>query len=140
MDPISSVNSGRSAPASNPIPAQQRQDEEALNALQRPSNSFGTTAPGQDVQLQRRQVVEDANQNQKVTDATADAQDTARLSQYGQALSAEAPAPAREDTPPNPEAAEQLASQVQQSFREQPENAIAGQANISRQTALTLFQ
>lgn len=228
MDPISSVVSGRSTPTPNPVPAQQREGEEAINAPQRPSDSFTPSTPGQDVQLQRRQVVEDISRNQKVTEqlrsgseqlnaaqdlarqasdpaldeesrqqlnqqfeqvrdglnaladrvergeksserasrlrvesgiASADEarettrtlesslgqlnQEVATLTQQGEALGADFPRTAQRanvEPPASSQDASRQATQIRQSISEQPQAAVASQANIDRQTALTLFQ
>lgn len=229
MEPISSTTSARASASQPPVPVQQRQDEEAISAPQARGDSFATSVPGQDVQLQRRQVVEDISQNQKVTEqlqnggeqlaaardlarqasnpeldettrqqlnerfeqtraslndlaneversgrangsesrlrvetgiASADeaqetaqtidsalgqlGQDIAGLARQGQALGADFPRTAQRNNVESPvqssQDASRLASQVQRSVREDPLNAVASQANISRQTALTLFQ
>lgn len=229
MEPISSTSSARASASQPPVPAQQRRDSEAISAPQPRGDSFPASVPGQDVQLQRRQVVEEIVQNQKVTEqlrsgseqlsgarelarqasnpeldettrqqlnerfeqtranlndladqverggrstgsesrlrvesgiASADearettqsidsalgqlSQDIAGLARQGQALGADFPRTAQRNNvePPvqSSQEASRLASQVQQSVREAPLNAVASQANISRQTALTLFQ
>lgn len=229
MEPISSSASARASASQPPVPAQQRRDSEAIAAPQPRNDSFATSVPGQDVQLQRRQVVEDISQNQKLTaqlqsgseqlegaralarqasnpalddesrqqlnarfeqtraslndladriaqggsangseaglrvasgiasadeadkttqaiDSTLDRlnQDIASLTRQGQALGADFPRTAQRNTlepqVQSSQEASRLASQVQRSVREVPLNAIASQANISRQTALTLFQ
>lgn len=68
MEPISSATSARATASQPPIPAQQRRDDEALTAPQPRADSFTASAPGQDVQLQRRQVVEELGKNQQVTE------------------------------------------------------------------------
>ena len=229
MEPISSFSSARATASQPPIPAQQRRDSEAISAPQTRNDSFATSVPGQDVQLQRRQVVEDISQNQKVTeqlqtgaeqldgarelarqasnpaldegarrqlseqfgqvrnslndladqversgrangsesrlrvesgiDSAEEARETAQtldsslnqlnqdiasLAQQGQALGADFPRTAQRSNVEAPvqtsQEASRLANQVQRSVREEPLNAVASQANISRQTALTLFQ
>lgn len=229
MEPISSTASARASASQPPTPVQQRQDAEAISAPQVRSDSFATSVPGQDVQLQRRQVVEDISQNQKVTEqlqnggeqlaavrelarqasnpeldaesrqqlnerfeqtraslndladaversgrangsesrlrvetgiASADearettqaidsalgqlGQDVAGLARQGQTLGADFPRTAQRNNVESPvqssQEASRLAGQVQRSVREDPLNAVASQANVSRQTALTLFQ
>lgn len=229
MEPISSSSSARASASQPPVPVQQKRDSEALTAQQPPSSSYTATAPGQDLQLQRRQVVEDIGKNQKVTDqlqgaseqlksarglaqqASAsnvsgderenlskrfseaqsglgelaesvkrsgvaqgsaerlrvsgsvatpdDAKETTKsidaslaqvnsdldvLVQQGQALGNDfprIPQKSNSDTSvQNKQQATQLAAQLQRQVQTQPDNALSSQANVSRQTALTLFQ
>jgi len=226
MEPISSLVSSRASASQPPVPAQQKQNEEALTAPQTRTDSYSTSVPGQDVQLQRRQVVDDIGRNQKLTDQLSSASSTlesarnvadqasdsdiddesrealgqqfaetrsqlnrqadqlersggnaaglriesgiasadeakstsqtlstsldqvnsqlAALSRQGQSLGQDFPRSAQnnnvEPAVRNSQQANDLSNQLQRQLRSQPDSAINGQANVSRQTALTLFQ
>lgn len=226
MEPISSLTTSRASSSQPPVPAQQKRDTEALTAPQPRTDTYSTSAPGQDVQLQRRQVVEDIGKNQKATNqlqgageqlqAAKSLADTASssevseeqreslgqqfnelrtslnsladdversgrsasslrietgirsadearktsqtldsslnqldgelaaLAQQGQTLGSDFPRTAQKDNvePPirSSQEASQRVDQLQRQVRAQPQDAVTGQANIGRQTALTLFQ
>lgn len=229
MEPISSYSSARASASQPPLPAQQRRDADALNAPQPRTDSFTASAPGQDVQLQRRQVVEDIGRNQKATQqlqagseqlqqarqlaqqasnpelgdderqqlnetfgtvrknldslarqvektghspgseqrlrvssgiANADeARDTAQaiapalqqlnqdiegLTQRGQVLGADFPRTSQRGNTESPvqtsQDATRMAHQLRQQLQDAPQSAVQSQANVQRQTALTLFQ
>lgn len=228
MEPISSSVSARASAAQAPLPAQQKRDQEAIDAPQPRADSLNTASPVQELQLQRRQVVEDLGKSQNVRaqldeadtqlkagkalaeqatnentaaaerqtlqasfdrvssnlNAIADrteksggsidprslrvssgvtSRDDARAT--GQALdgalqqvaSSQAAAVRQEqdlaatfprklradDSQPDIQSrqqANQVAQQLKQQLQQQPGNALETQANVSQQTALTLFQ
>ena len=223
MEPISSFSSSRATASQPPVPAQQKRDEEALTAPQSRSDTYTpSNAPTQDLQLQRRQVVEDISRNQKASDqlrntgeqlqtarSLADAASSQNLSeesreslsqqfaevrdqvneqaesgsgsggyriasgvgsadeasstrdsidgalgqidtqlsslqQQNLTLGSDFPRTSQKNNiePPvsSPRDAAQVANQLQRQLQTQPDTALSGQANISRQTALTLFQ
>ena len=229
MEPISSSVSARATASQAPVPVQQRQNEEALSAPKPRTDTYSSTVPVQELQLQRRQVVEDLGKNESVQvqlqDAGKQLQQAKTLStqaqggnvssaqrqqlqnafsQVGSNLSSIAdkvdkagttgvdtsglrvsstlasPEEAQEagndvdkaleqvesglanvqqqqntlgstfprslqtDTSQAPiqnrQEANQIAVQLQQKLQQQPDNALATQANVSKQTALTLFQ
>ena len=70
-------------------------------------------------------------------------QDVATLARQGEALGADFPRSAQRanlEPPASSQDASRRADQIRQSISEQPQAAVASQANIDRQTALTLFQ
>lgn len=145
MDPISSSSSNRLATSPAPQPAQQRRDQEAITASQPRADSFSTSAPGQEVELQRRQAIEDSAKSEKSSDqANPDQtlQVTAEASR--QRPGAEFPRIVepdnRTDRVRSEQQAEALARQTRQKLQQQPAAALLSQASsVSRQTALTLF-
>lgn len=144
MDPISSTASSRSASVQTPVPVQQRRDDEAVSAPQPRTDSFSNSAPGRDVQLQRRQVVEDLGKNEAAQDRLQDdpAQQAA-LSAQARTLAQDFPYPeptGRSEPVQSSRQASQVAQQVQSQLRQEPASALNTQANTDRQTALTLFQ
>ena len=94
MDPISSSVSTRTSNLQAPVPAQQKRDEEAITAPQPPADSASTSFPGRDVQLQRRQVVEELGKNQSTQAELRSAGDQL---QKGIELAAAASKPSRSD-------------------------------------------
>jgi len=229
MEPISSSVTARATATQTPVPVQQRRDQEALSAPQPRQDGYSSSAPVQELQLQRRQVVEDLGKNESVQVQLQDAgkqlqqaknltsqaqagnvssdqrqQLQSAFNQVGSNLSAIAdnvdknatsgvntsslrvnsslgsPEEAQEagndvdkaleqlesglsnvqqqqsilgsnfprslqndsNQPPirSSQQASQIAVQLQQQLRQQPDNALATQATVSKQTALTLFQ
>lgn len=90
MDPISSSVSTRTSNPQAPVPAQQKRDEEAITAPQPPADSVSSSFPGRDVQLQRRQVVEELGKNQS---AQTELRSTGEQLQQGIALAEAAAQP-----------------------------------------------
>jgi len=94
MDPISSSVSTRTSSLQAPLPAQQKRDGEAITAPQPPADSVSTSFPGRDVQLQRRQVVEELGKNQS---AQAELRSAGEQLRQGMALAEAATEPSRSD-------------------------------------------
>lgn len=146
MDPISSSVGNRAATSPAPQPAQQRRDQEAITASQPRADSFSTSAPGQDVALQRRQAVEDTAKSEKSSDQVNPDQTLQVAAEASrQRPGAEFPRIVepdnRADRVRSEEQAEALARQTRQDLQQQSGAALLSQAsNVSRQTALTLFQ
>ena len=228
MEPISSFVSARASASQAPVPVQQRQGNDSLTANLATSDAYTASAPVQELQLQRRQVVEDLGKSQNVqvqlqnagsqlqqartlatqgqaanvgsdtrqqlqsafqqvgtnVNAIADtvaksgnssvdaaslrvntslnSQEEAReagnnvdqaleqvesglnnIQQQQQTLSTTFPRNLQTTNQApigNPSEASQVANQIQQQLRQQPDNALVTQANLSRQSTLSLFQ
>jgi len=145
MDPISSSVGNRAATSPTPQPAQQRRDDEAITASQPRSDSFSSSAPGRDVALQRRQAVEDTAKTEKASDQVNPDQTLQTAAAARQASGSEFPRIVEPDNRANRlqsgQDATDLARQTVRDLQQQPANALLSQAsNVSRQTALTLFQ
>lgn len=144
MDPISSAVSSRTGSVQAPLPAQQRRDDEAISAPQPRTDSFSNSAPGRDLQLQRRQVVEDLGKNEAAQASLQnDPAQQAALGAQAQTLARDFPYPQtseRSQPVQSSREASELTRQVQNQLRQEPASALGAQANADRQTALTLFQ
>ena len=126
MDPISSSVSTRANSLQAPLPAQQKRDEEAITAPQPPADSASTSFAGRDVQLQRRQVVEEVGKNQSAQAELRSAGDQLR---QGVALAEAAAEPSRSDNERR---------QLQDAFAEVSNNlsALADKADKSGNNAI----
>ena len=228
MEPISSSVSARASASQAPVPVQQRQGNESLTANLATNDAYTASAPVQELQLQRRQVVEDLGKSQNVqvqlqnagtqlqqartlaaqgqaanvstdtrqqlqsafqqvgtnvnsiadtvaksgnssvntaslrVNTNLNSQEEAReagnnvdqaleqvesglnnIQQQQQTLSTTFPRNLQTSNQApisNSSEASQVANQIQQQLRQQPDNALVTQANLSRQSTLTLFQ